>query len=101
MNQWIKLGALASALALAACQTATGRHEGNWPPPQTPQQPVNKPYGPENPPAGEPTPVPISPSAGSTTPAPAGNESTIPPMPLPDKVLPSYPKTADAISGPA
>lgn len=94
MNQWIKFSALASALALAACQTATGRHEGSWPPPQTPQQPVNRPYGTVNPPVGEPTPV--APPA-----APAGNESAIPPMPLPDKVSPSYPKTADAISGPA
>lgn len=103
MNQWIKLGALAFALAVAGCQTATGRHEGTWPPQQTPQQPVNKPYGTVNPPAGEPTPVPIWPSGGSTpgAPAPAGNESAIPPMPLPDKVLPDYPKTADAISGPA
>lgn len=103
MNQWIKLGALAFALAVAGCQTATGRHEGNWPPPQTPQQPVNKPYGTVNPPVGEPTPVPITPAQGSTssTPAPDGSESTIPPMPLPDKVLPNYPKTAEAISGSA
>ena len=101
MNQWIKLGALAFALVLAGCQTATGRHEGNWPPPQQPQQPVNRPYGTVNPPVGEPTPVPITPAPGSTAPAPAGNESAIPPMPLPDKVLPNYPKTADAISGPA
>ena len=108
MNQWIKLGALLFALAAAGCQTATGRHEG-WPPQQTPQQPVNKPYGTVTPPpVGEPTPV--APPATSTTPtapstpaipATPGNESTIPPMALPEKVLPNFPKTADAISGPA
>lgn len=96
MNQWIKLGALVFALAVAGCQTATGRHEGSWPPPQQPQQPVNRPYGTVNPPVGEPTPV----TPPGTPGAPAG-ESTIPPMPLPEKVLPSYPKTADAISGQA
>ena len=97
MNQWIKFSALASALALAACQTAMGRHEGTWPPQQNPQQPVTKPvYGTVNPPVGEP--IPIAPPASSTTP---GGESAIPPMPLPEKVSPNFPKTADAISGPA
>lgn len=97
MNQWIKLGALVFALALAGCQTATGRHEG-WPPQQTPQQPVNKPvYGTVSPPVGEPTPV--APSA--TIPTTPNNESGIPPMPLPEKVLPNFPKSADAISGSA
>lgn len=101
MNQWIKLGALAFALAIAGCQSATGRHEA-WPPQQTPQQPVNKPYGTVSPPVGEPTPVapPASPTVPAV-PAPAGNESVIPPMALPEKVLPNYPKSADAISGPA
>lgn len=100
MNQWIKFGALALALVVAGCQTATGRHEGNWPPTQQPQQPVNRPYGTVNPPEGEPVPVPITPAPGSST-APDGSQSPFPPMPLPDKVLPNYPKTADAISGPA
>jgi len=94
MNQWIKLGALVFALALAGCQTATGRHEGTWPPQQTPQQPVTKPvYGTVLPPVGEPTPV--------MPPTVPGAESAIPPMPLPEKVSPNFPKTADAISGPA
>ncbi len=97
MNQWIKLGALVGALALAGCQTATGRHEGTWPPQQTPQQPVTKPaYGTVLPPVGEPTPV--TPPATSTVP---GAEPAIPPMPLPEKVSPNFPKTAEAISGPA
>jgi tetratricopeptide (TPR) repeat protein len=96
MNQWIKLSALLFALAVAGCQTATGRHEGTWPPQQTPQQPVTKPgYGTVTPPVGEPTPV------TPTTPTTPGTESGIPPMPLPDKVLPSFPKSADAISGSA
>jgi hypothetical protein len=93
MNQWIKLGALAFTLAIAGCQTATGRHEGTWPPQQPSQQPVTKPvYGTVTPP-GEPVPV-----VPPTTP---GNEPAIPSMPLPDKVLPNYPKSADAISGAA
>lgn len=93
MNQWIKLGALAFTLAIAGCQTATGRHEGTWPPQQPSQQPVTKPvYGTVTPP-GEPVPV--------APPAIPGNEPAIPSMPLPDKVLPNYPKSADAISGAA
>lgn len=98
MNQWIKLGALVFALAVAGCQTATGRHEGTWPSQPTQQQPVNRPYGTVTPPVGEPTPV--APPA-TTTPTTPNNESTIPPMPLPEKVSPNFPRSADAISGPA
>lgn len=102
MNQWIKLAALAFALVVAGCQTATGRHEASWPPPQQPQQPVNRPYGTVNPPVGEPTPVTPSATIPPATPGVPGGESAMPQTPVvPEKVLPSYPKTADAISGQA
>jgi len=95
MNQWIKLSAVIFALAVAGCQTATGRHEANYPE-RTPSQPVTKPvYGTVTPPVGEPTPVP-PPASGTPVP-----EIAIAPPPLPDKVLPNFPRSADAISGPA
>lgn len=94
MKQWIKLSAVVLALAVAGCQTARGRHEASTPPEQT--RPLSKPVpGVVMP--GEPTPV-----APSTLPStsPSG-DMTFPAPPLPDKVLPSYPKSADAISSAA
>lgn len=93
MTQWIKLSALVLTLVVAGCQTARGKHESAMPPErvQTPSKPV---YGAVTPPVGEPTPV-----APATT--PTEPEAAIAPLPLPEKVLPNFPKTADAISGPA
>ena len=98
MKQWIKLGAVVVALTVAGCQTARGRHEGSLPPEPT-QPPASKPvYGTVTPPVtGEPTPV--APPAGS--PGSAVPDATIPPPPLPEKVSPNFPRSADAISGPA
>lgn len=91
MNDWIKLGAISLALALAGCQTATGRHEG-WPPQPTQNQPVTKPtYGTVNPPLGEPMPVtPAAPPADSNIPLAPGQQPTL-----------DFPRSPDAISGAA
>jgi predicted Zn-dependent protease len=95
MKQWIKLGAVVLALAVAGCQTARGRHEASAPPEQT--RPLSKPMpGVVIP--GEPTPV--APSATQPSTSPSG-DTTFPAPPLPEKVLPNYPKSADAISGAA
>lgn len=96
MTQWIKLGVVVLTLVAAGCQTARGRHEASTPPETT--QASSKPvYG--NvlpPPSGEPVPVP--PLAPAVPVAP-GTDSVL--APQPERVLPNFPKSADAISGPA
>ncbi|PTU32116.1 tetratricopeptide repeat protein [Stenotrophobium rhamnosiphilum] len=95
MTQWIKVGAVVLTLVVAGCQTARGRHESNVPPqPTQPSAPASKPgYGVVTPPLGEPTPV------APTTPVAPGTDSVL--APPTEKVLPNFPKSADAISGPA
>lgn len=77
-------------LFLSACETTRGTREGAWPYPTPPSAPA----------PGAPVEYPAQPSTSDPA-APADQPQPEPVYVPPPRVLPSYPKTAEAISGAA